>query len=620
MSSPEIAQPALDARRVAVGYLRRSTDRQEQSLDDQRRDIEAYARLNGFEIVDWYTDDAISGASIDARASFMKMLDDANSNHRRWRFILVYDISRFSRGDLDEAGHLRFQFRQAGVEVIYVNENLTGGDADDLVVGVKQWMAQKYVKDLSLTTIRGQVSHSESGAWCGGTPPYGYDLLYHDSTGSPYQQVRWLENGDKEIFDTAGKLIRMLPRGERLNTSKRDIAKLVPSLPQRIAIVQRIFKDCVDLGIGHRSIADRLNKDGIPSPRNGNWSSNTRAKWSLSTVRAILRNPAYRGDTVWNRRTFAKFHRVQGGMAKQRPRREANKPRQNPESDWIVVPNTHEALVPPPTFDRAQDVMRARAQRIGARNTYAARGLRSPYLLSGLIACGRCGSNYQGRTINSTKRRKDGSKIKTLYYACGGWVMKGNSACEKLLLRKDPLEEALLEAIQGRVDALVSGEGELLLRRYIEEEIAAQGANPARKIAEITARLDEINRRASTLLDGMSPESKHFVDGKLRELAQEKRRLTGRLEELETTRYTPINPDAVLKTGLAELKNLPRLLEVGKREERKEFVRAFVEGITIHPDQPKIEATIRRIPTLGKKDPTCELVAGAGFEPATFGL
>jgi hypothetical protein len=304
---------------------------------------------------------------------------------------------------------------------------------------------------------------------------------------------------------------------------------------------------------------------------------------------------------------------VKGGVAEARPRLHANKPRQNPESDWIVVPNTHEPLVPPPTFDRAQELMRARARRTGPRSIYAGAGLRSPYLLSGLISCGRCGQNYQGRTINSTKKRKDGSKIKTLYYACGGWVMKGNSACEKLLLRKEPLEEALLEAIQGRVDALVSGEGEVLLRRYIEEEIAAQGGNPAHERAQIAARMDEIDNRASTLLDGMSAESKHFVDDKLRELAQEKRRLIERLDELEKAQHTPINPDAVLKAGLAELQDLPRLLKVAEREERKEFVRAFVEGITIHPDEPRIEARIRRLPALGKENSTCELVAGAGF-------
>ena len=52
----------------AVGYLRRSTDRQEQSLDDQQRAIEDYASRHDFEIVHWYRDDAISGASVDARS------------------------------------------------------------------------------------------------------------------------------------------------------------------------------------------------------------------------------------------------------------------------------------------------------------------------------------------------------------------------------------------------------------------------------------------------------------------------------------------------------------------------------------------------------------------------
>ena len=118
----------------------------------------------------------------------------------------------------------RRSLRQAGVEVIYINENLTGGDADDLVIGVRQWMASKYVRDLSVTTIRGQVSHTERGAWCGGCPPFGYDLLYHDSTGKPYHRVRWLESGDKEVYDTIGKLTRVVPRGERLTASKRDVA------------------------------------------------------------------------------------------------------------------------------------------------------------------------------------------------------------------------------------------------------------------------------------------------------------------------------------------------------------------------------------------------------------
>ncbi len=62
-------QPRSDvaSRPLAVAYLRRSTDRQEQSLDDQRRAIEIYAKREGFEIVDWFVDDAISGTSTGAR-------------------------------------------------------------------------------------------------------------------------------------------------------------------------------------------------------------------------------------------------------------------------------------------------------------------------------------------------------------------------------------------------------------------------------------------------------------------------------------------------------------------------------------------------------------------------
>ncbi len=63
--------------RLAVGYLRRSTDRQEQSIADQKRAVEAYAQEHGHEILDWYVDDAISGASADGREAFLKMLADA---------------------------------------------------------------------------------------------------------------------------------------------------------------------------------------------------------------------------------------------------------------------------------------------------------------------------------------------------------------------------------------------------------------------------------------------------------------------------------------------------------------------------------------------------------------
>lgn len=66
----------------AVGYLRRSTDRQEQSIGDQRSAIEAYAETSGFRIVRYYTDDGISGTSTSGRRAFQKLIADAAKPNR----------------------------------------------------------------------------------------------------------------------------------------------------------------------------------------------------------------------------------------------------------------------------------------------------------------------------------------------------------------------------------------------------------------------------------------------------------------------------------------------------------------------------------------------------------
>ena len=141
-------------------------------------------------------------------------------------------------------------------------------------------------------------------------PPFGYDLLYHDSHGTPLRRVRWTENGDKEIYSASGKLERELPRGERFASSQKDRAKLIPSLPERISIIQRIFSLYVESGVGFKTIAEVLNSEEIPTPRNGNWKNRTSTGWTIGTIREILVNPAYSGDLAYNRRTNGKFHRI----------------------------------------------------------------------------------------------------------------------------------------------------------------------------------------------------------------------------------------------------------------------------------------------------------------------
>ena len=66
----------------AVGYVRRSTDRQEQSIPDQKNATSAYVAENGLRFLRFHIDDAISGTSTLGRRAFLQMIGDAESSTR----------------------------------------------------------------------------------------------------------------------------------------------------------------------------------------------------------------------------------------------------------------------------------------------------------------------------------------------------------------------------------------------------------------------------------------------------------------------------------------------------------------------------------------------------------
>ena len=72
---------------VAVGYLRRSTDRQEQSIPDQRKAIERYAAENDLELARFFVDDAISGTSAVRRPAFQEMVGLAQQKPRQFSYV-----------------------------------------------------------------------------------------------------------------------------------------------------------------------------------------------------------------------------------------------------------------------------------------------------------------------------------------------------------------------------------------------------------------------------------------------------------------------------------------------------------------------------------------------------
>jgi len=503
-------------------YLRRSTDRQEQSIGDQRRVIDAWAVGNGFSVLDYYVDDAISGASADGRAAFQKLIGDAKRSDCTFQFVLVYDIKRFGRVDNDEAGYYRFQLRSNGIEIIYVSEGFNGDDTDDLLRPVKQWQARQELKDLSKVTIRGLLSRAEGGWWNGGLPPYGYDLAYYAASGEYLCSVRFMEDGSKQVLDGDGNVTRVVPRGERPQFTKRDRSRLVLGHPDRVALIRQIFDWYVMEGIGYKGIAERLNRSNLPTPTGGTRKTSKSSRWCATTIMSILQNRLYIGDMVWNRLSFAKFHKISAKRPAATRNFPGHGPNRNGQEDWIVHNNNHPAIITRTKFDQAQK-RRAATAKFGYANTHnVGRGARSPYLLSGLIKCSRCGHKWIGYTVNTGRRRKNGSNIKTLYYACSGYVNKGKAVCERRVIGKDVLEGAVVGRIEEMLQRyFATPEGLEEIRRLIEAEMAVERPQIGEELDQVEARMREVKHTICNLIDNLTATNRDYVDARLVELKRE---------------------------------------------------------------------------------------------------
>ncbi len=514
--------------KAAAIYLRRSTDRQEQSISDQEHHVTVYAEEHGFTIVDKFVDDAISGTTTHERAAFKRMIDAAQSPTRRFTHILVYDVKRFGRIDNDEAGYFRHLLRNCGVEVVYTSERLTGGDSDELLLPVLQWNARRESKDLSKVTIRGQLSIVEGGWWMGGVPPFGYDLMYYDSQNQPLQRVHFHHTGCKEVYTPEGKLLRVIPRGEMLMKSKRDKARLIRGNPKEVAIVQRIFIDFVEHDFGYKKIASRLNDDNIPAPRKGRWARSTVRKWQQGMVRNILTNRAYAGDSVWNRRTEGKFHRISDKQAV--TRRSLNKVEMNPKQDWIVTENTHEPLIERRIFLQAQRILGKTKRTRRATG----RGVNSPYLLSGLVICRHCSSRIHGRK-NTSGIKANGERTVTYSYVCGGYSRSGPSFCPSAAIPMDKFEAAIRTEVQNRVSRFCSPKVKKQLAAFIRTAMDNQTDGLAERLIENNQKIDANEKKVTQLVQQVSADNLGMLDKVLTEIRIETEQLKEEVEQMELT-------------------------------------------------------------------------------------
>src|SRR5687767_12967912 len=106
----------------AIGYVRRSTDRQEESLDQQRAKLEAFAQARGWQLMHVYVDDAISGSDMQ-RPGLLALLQRAEQD-KHVEAVVTWDRNRLARPkDPVEGLLLEHRLMSAGKRVWYAGTN-----------------------------------------------------------------------------------------------------------------------------------------------------------------------------------------------------------------------------------------------------------------------------------------------------------------------------------------------------------------------------------------------------------------------------------------------------------------------------------------------------------------
>jgi site-specific DNA recombinase len=157
--------------RVAI-YARYSSDNQrEASIADQLRICRLRAEQEGWQIVEEYTDHAISGASL-LRPGIQALMSDAGRG--RFDLICAEAMDRLSRDQEDIAGFFK-RMAFAGVKIVTLSE----GEVTHLHIGLKGTMNALFLKDLADKTRRGNA-----GGWSWAGPAAGTAMAMTWSAGS----------------------------------------------------------------------------------------------------------------------------------------------------------------------------------------------------------------------------------------------------------------------------------------------------------------------------------------------------------------------------------------------------------------------------------------------------
>ena len=314
------------------------------SISNQKRILETYAKQNGFSNLRWYTDDGYSGANFQ-RPGFQAMLADIEAG--KVGTVIVKDMSRLGRNYLQVGMYTDMIFPQRGVRFIAINDGVDSAQGDNVFAPLRNIFNEWMVRDTSKKIKAVFRSKGMSGKPITSQPVYGY-LKGEDG---------------RFIVDE-----------------------------EAAPVVKQIFSLCL-AGNGPTKIARVLTEQQIPTPGTLEYrrTGSTRRyypdypyKWATNTIVHILERKEYLGHTV-NFKTYKQSYKSKKTCC-------------NPKEKQLVFENTHEAIIDADTWERVQELRKNKRHptRTGKTNMF-----------SGIVRCADCGEKLYYCTSKNFEARQD---------------------------------------------------------------------------------------------------------------------------------------------------------------------------------------------------------------------
>ena len=272
--------------------------------------------------------EVVSGEKIAERFEFQKVLREIENPRKK--FIACYDVSRLSRGDLEDAGRLIKLLRYTSTFVIttcpqYVYDLSDADDRDKFERELKQGnMYLEYFKKIS---NNGRLLSVSQGWYINSQPPYGFNKI--------------------KVLDG---------RRERPTLEAKD---------GEADVVRMIFDLYVNKNMGRINICHYLDSLNIPAPRGKHWSP--------ASLKDMLTNIHYIGKVKWQEKKT--ITSVEDGEIKVSTKK-------SKMGDYLIFEGKHDGLITEELYYAAQD-------KVG-RNHRAKPTTKIRNPLAGLVWC-QCG-------------------------------------------------------------------------------------------------------------------------------------------------------------------------------------------------------------------------------------